>query len=416
MLQRLIQHHYFVVSLSVVTGLSLFSLACVGERVRKAQLLSSPAESNTAKPTPHAEVPLAVEQAFVVIPEDPVRARQLTAKVELAHPALLENSYILRNVQRAMRHFGEDSILLPTWTWAEAAAIRGSEFVSLVAGSAPSRQTFLPFAANWSEQMGDSMAHITAALSASVGADLAANMERTGPVEGKISVAPAAPSAVAPSSAVKPALGGGSPGVSIAALPPADSEPKVSADPSTVAGSASSLAAYEDQELNKMAARGKWHRDDLDLIFQDTIDVARADDAEATAKENSSYALCMIAALAERGSFADFRKARDQAFDALERDGTRGRCTAAALAAGSDHIDARSSVGKWTKRQLAWMTKRCARDAARAYASSIESEFKSCECLHNSLSHRLAFGELMQMDEAGFARLIEADTQLAACL
>jgi hypothetical protein len=173
---------------------------------------------------------------------------------------------------------------------------------------------------------------------------------------------------------------------------------------------------FEDDELGRIAARVKWERDELELIFQDTVDVARADDPDATSAENSAYALCMTAALAKQASFAQLREDRDRAFDELERDGTRGHCTAVALADGSDHADARLWDGMWTKRQRSWMTTRCARDAARIYGTSVESERATCECLHAALAKRMPLDRLLRLDDQGFARMIEADTQLSACL
>jgi hypothetical protein len=172
----------------------------------------------------------------------------------------------------------------------------------------------------------------------------------------------------------------------------------------------------EDDELGQIAARVKWERDELELIFQDTVDVARADDPDATSAENSAYALCMTAALAKQGNFAQLREDRDRAFDELERDGTRGHCTAVALADGSDHADARQWDGLWTKRQRSWMTTRCARDAARIYGTSVESERTTCECLHAVLAKRMSLDKLLRLDDQGFARMIEADAQLSACL
>jgi hypothetical protein len=187
--------------------------------------------------------------------------------------------------------------------------------------------------------------------------------------------------------------------------------PRTTATPTVAPG-----PGPEDDELGQIAARVKWERDELELIFQDTVDVARADDPEATSAENSAYALCMTAALAKQGNFAQLREDRDRAFDELERDGTRGHCTAVALADGSDHADARQWDGLWTKRQRSWMTTRCARDAARIYGTTVESERATCECLHAVLAKRISLDKLLRLDDQGFARMIEADAQLSACL
>lgn len=408
----------FSVGLSLVCGFSMFMLACLGERVRTAK-----GAPETASVTARPVAPASAEQGLVVIPEDPVLARQLTAQVDLATQAGITHTYLVSSVEHAMRGLNQFAPRAE-WNWAEAAAIRGAEFVSLVKGVGQSRQTFLPIASAWSEQMDGAMANVTAALSASVGADVAVTADRMSikksqPVtvvlpNDEQNPAAASPPTVAPATAATSVPGGMTNSVNLAALPRV--EPVSSAVVSPSVWSASAVTAYEDQELDKIAASSRWSREELELIYQDTIDVARADDPEATAKENASYALCMLAALAKRSGFAAFNQARDQGYDALERDGTRGLCTAQALADGSDHIDARSNVGKWTKRQLAWMTNRCARDAARAYSSTPEAEHKTCDCLHNALTTRMPFGELMQLDDQGFIRLIERDAQLATCL
>ena len=174
--------------------------------------------------------------------------------------------------------------------------------------------------------------------------------------------------------------------------------------------------ATKDDELAQVAAQNQWQRDELDAIYLDMIDIAQVDDPEATPAENHSYALCMTRALAERGSFESLQRDREAIFDQLERDGTRGACTAVALDTGSDHPDARIFDGKWTKRQRQWMAIRCAQDAVQLYGTNLETERKACECLHAQLAPRMSLAELLRLSERSFAELVESDAQLSACL
>lgn len=169
-------------------------------------------------------------------------------------------------------------------------------------------------------------------------------------------------------------------------------------------------------EITDLAAEIGWNRDDLDLIYQEMSDIALADDPEATPRENHAYAICMTKALAERAAFSVLRADREAIFQELERDGRRGACTAAAFDRGSDHPDAGVSEGKWTKRQRQWMAARCARDAVSLYGTKLETERKTCDCLYALLSQRMPLAELLRLNDQEFAALVDADSQLSACL